>query len=48
MQSSVRFHPAALEDAGEAAAWYAEQSFRAAVRFPDELDRLIAVIAVSP
>ena len=47
MQRSVRFHPAALQDAGEAA-WYAERSLRAAVRFLDELDRLIDVIAVSP
>jgi plasmid stabilization system protein ParE len=44
----VRFHPAALRDAGEAAAWYAERSVRAAVRFLDELDRLIDFIAVSP
>ena len=48
MQRSVRFHPAALQDADEAAAWYAERSLRAAVRFLDELDRLIDVIAVSP
>jgi plasmid stabilization system protein ParE len=31
MQRSVRFHPAALRDAKEAAAWYAERSARAAV-----------------
>jgi plasmid stabilization system protein ParE len=48
MRRSVRFHPAALQDAGEAAAWYAERSVRAAVRFLDELDRLIDLIAVSP
>lgn len=48
MRRTVRFHPAALEDADEAAAWYAERSVRAAVRFLDELDRLIDLIAVSP
>ncbi len=48
MQRSVRFHPAARQDASEAAAWYAERSVRAAVRFPDELDRPIDLIAVSP
>jgi plasmid stabilization system protein ParE len=48
MRRSVRFHPAALQDADEVAAWYAERSFRAAVRFLDELDRLIDIIAVSP
>lgn len=48
MRRSVRFHPAALQDAEEAAAWYAERSVRAAARFLDELDRLIDLIAVSP
>jgi plasmid stabilization system protein ParE len=48
MQRSVRFHPAALQDADEAGAWYAERSLRAAVRFLDEWERLIDVIAVSP
>ena len=48
MRRSVRFHPAALQDADEAAAWYAERSVRAAIRFLDELDRLIDVIAGSP
>ena len=48
MRRSVRFHPAAQQDADEAAAWYAERSVRAAVRFLDELDRLIDLIAVSP
>ena len=48
MQRSVRFHPAALQDAEGAAAWYAERSVRAAVRFLDELDRLIDLIALSP
>jgi plasmid stabilization system protein ParE len=37
-----------VQDAGEAAAWYAERSVRAAVRFLDELDRLIEIIVVSP
>ena len=48
MRRSVRFHPAALQDADEAAVWYAERSVRAAIRFLDELDRLIDLIAVSP
>ena len=48
MPRSVRFHPAALQDTDDAAAWYAERSVRAAVRFLDELDRLIARIAASP
>ena len=48
MPRSVRFHPAALQDAEEAAVWYAERSVRAAVRFLDELDRLIVLIAISP
>ena len=48
MRRSVRFHPAALQDADETAAWYAERSVRAAVRFLDELDRLIDLIAISP
>ena len=48
MSKSVRFHPAALQDAEESAAWYADRSVRAAVRFLDELDRLIDLIAISP
>jgi plasmid stabilization system protein ParE len=48
MPRVVRFHPAALQDAHEATAWYAERSVRAAIRFMDELDRLIERIAVSP
>jgi plasmid stabilization system protein ParE len=48
MPRSVRFHPAALQDAEEAAGWYAERSARAAVRFLDELDRLIDLIVISP
>jgi plasmid stabilization system protein ParE len=48
MQRSVRFHPAALQDAEEAAAWYAERSVRAAARFLDELDRLIDLVSIAP
>ena len=48
MRRSVSFHPAAQQDAEEAAAWYAERSVRAAVRFLDELDRVIELIANSP
>ena len=48
MARSVRFHPAALEDAEEAANWYAERSPRIASRFLDELERLIAAISDAP
>jgi plasmid stabilization system protein ParE len=48
MRRSVSFHPAAQQDADEAAAWYAERSVRAAVRFLDELDRVVDLIANSP
>jgi plasmid stabilization system protein ParE len=48
MRRSVGFHPAAQQDADEAAAWYAERSVRAAVRFLDELDRVTELIANSP
>ena len=48
MRHSVRFHPAAVEDAEKAAAWYAERSIRAAIRFLDELDRMVDLIADSP
>ena len=48
MQRSVSFHPAAQQDADEAAAWYAERSVRSVVRFLDELDRVIDLIASSP
>jgi plasmid stabilization system protein ParE len=48
MPRAIRFHPAALQDAHEAAAWYAERSVRAAIRFLDELDRLIELMAASP
>jgi hypothetical protein len=36
-----------MQDAQEAAAWYADRSVRAAVRFLDELDRLVDPIAIS-
>jgi len=48
MDRSVRFHPAAAQEADEAAAWYAERSTRAGIRFLDELDRLIDLIRASP
>lgn len=48
MRRSVRSHPAALQGAEGAAAWYAVRSVRAAVRFLDELDRLIDLVSVSP
>ena len=48
MRRSVSFHPAARQDADEAAACYAERSVRAAVRFLDELERVIELIANSP
>lgn len=48
MKKPVRFHPAALVDADEAAGWYAERSVRTAIRFLNELDRIIDLIAASP
>jgi len=48
MPRAIRFHPAALQDAHEAAAWYADRSGRVAIRFLDELDRLIELVAASP
>jgi plasmid stabilization system protein ParE len=48
MPTPVRFHPAAMQDAEDAAAWYADRSVRAAARFLDELDRLVDLIANSP
>lgn len=48
MPKLVRFHPAALQDADEAAGWYADRSIRTAVRFLDELDRVIDQISISP
>ncbi len=37
-----------MQDAGDAAEWYAERSIRASIRFLDELDRLIDLIASAP
>jgi len=48
MRRSVSFHPEAQQDAEEAAAWYAERSVRAAVRFLDELDRVVGLVAIRP
>jgi len=48
MVRSIRFHPVTLQDADEAAAWYAVRSVRAATRFLEELDRLIDLIGGSP
>ena len=48
MMGNVRFHPAALDDADEAAAWYSRRSARAAIRFLDELDEVIESIAAHP
>ena len=48
MRTSVSFHPAAQQDADDAAGWYAERTVRAAVRFLDELDRVIELVADSP
>ena len=44
----TRFHPAALEEAGAAAAWYRERSPRAAGMFLDEIDHIIERIEGSP
>jgi len=48
MRRSVSFHPAAQQDADEAVAWYAERSVRAAVRFLDELDRVLTSSPIRP
>jgi plasmid stabilization system protein ParE len=48
MQRAVRFHPAAVQDAEEAVAWYAERSPRTADRFLDELERIIDLITAEP
>lgn len=43
--SRVRFHPAALDEADAAAAWYAERSESTPERFLEELDWAISRIA---
>src|SRR4051812_4812573 len=48
MRRPVGLHPDAIQDADQAAAWYAERSVRATVRFLDELDRVVVLIADSP
>jgi plasmid stabilization system protein ParE len=45
---ALRIHPAALEEAEAALAWYAERSQRAAEMFMDELDRGMEHIARIP
>ena len=47
MHREVRFHPAAVEDAVQAAGWYARRSERTATRFLDELDRVVDLVAGS-
>lgn len=46
--SSVRIHPAALEEAQAAVDWYRQRSPRAAARFLDELDRTMERIRNAP
>lgn len=48
MPRSVRFHPAAVEDAEAAVAWYAERSPAIADRFLQEFERLMDLISGSP
>lgn len=44
----VRLHPQAEEEAGNARAWYAERSFRAADAFLSELDAAMESISDAP
>ena len=46
--SSVRIHPAALEEAEAATDWYGGRSMRAAGMFLDEVDRAMARIGEHP
>ena len=46
--SSLRIHPAALEEAEAAVDWYAQRSTRAAGMLLDELDRAIDRIGRNP
>ncbi len=48
MRKSVRFHPAAVMDAEEAAAWYAARSNHSSDKFVQEFERLVRQIALSP
>jgi plasmid stabilization system protein ParE len=48
MPRTVSLHPDAQQDIDASAAWYAERSARAAIRFLDELDHLIDRIADAP
>jgi toxin ParE1/3/4 len=48
MPRQIRFHPAALQDAEGATAWYGARSTRSAARFLEELDRLLEVVATVP
>ena len=45
---SVRIHPAALEEAEVATAWYGQRSAKAAEMFLEELDREIERIRANP
>jgi len=45
---SVRIHPAALEEAEVATAWYGQRSAKAAEMFLEELDREIERIGANP
>lgn len=45
---SVRFHPAALDEAQAAAEWYGNRSRGAAEAFLNELDRTIDLISQHP
>jgi len=44
----LELHPAALAEAEEAAAWYAERDPRVAARFAEELDAALERIAEAP
>jgi plasmid stabilization system protein ParE len=44
----LEFHPQALQEAEDAAAWYAERSMRAAERFVEEMGAAVAAIGETP
>jgi plasmid stabilization system protein ParE len=44
----LRFHPAAVDEAEAALAWYAERSAQAASRFLAELERVFGEVSKAP
>jgi len=46
--ASLRFHPAAVDEAEAALSWYAERSTQAASRFLADLERVLGEISEAP